>query len=199
LTFPAIAPGRNQNKCLGLSSPYGSRYFPTSAQNSKEEIQMQISIDIKVLTFVSSMKEEKARQVIAQTTKVMINGELIDGELIDVNPVEETITVEVPTDLGDGPLVIVLVNKEGETVAPLLYDQEAGEFPPKEEDGDQGDPYEEIVEAIGKLADPVIKDGFANVVAAIGSLTDPVIKEGFVYVAAAIEKSRQKRAGRGRS
>ena len=50
------------------------------------------------------------RQIIEQTTKVRINWR----KPIDVKPKNDRITVEVPTDLGDGPLVIALMNEDGE-------------------------------------------------------------------------------------
>jgi hypothetical protein len=91
---------------------------------------MQIEIDIGVLKSVSSMKEDKARQIIDQTTKVMINWRTP----IDVRPVNQRITVEAPTNLGNGPLGIVLLNNDGAIVAELGYDQERKKFPPQEEE-----------------------------------------------------------------
>jgi hypothetical protein len=124
---------------------------------------MPIKIDIEVFRSVSSMNDNKIRQIIDQTTKVIFNGE----KPLEVKPVNETITVEVPTNLGDGrPLVIVLMNEKGETLAELGYDQEAGNFPQNKQDGDQDGPYEVIVKAIDKLA-PVIEKGFIDIVAAI--------------------------------
>ena len=76
------------------------------------------------------MSEDKARQIIDQTTKVMINWKT----LIDVKPENKRITVEVPTDHGEDPLIIVLMNKEGKTVTALAYDQKAKKFPQQEED-----------------------------------------------------------------
>jgi hypothetical protein len=93
---------------------------------------MQIEIDIEVLKSVSSMKEDKARQIIDQTKKVMNDWRTP----IDVTPVNQRITMEAPTDLGDGPLVIVLMNKDAETMAELGYDQERKKFPPREEEGE---------------------------------------------------------------
>jgi hypothetical protein len=105
LTFPAIA--ACTDKCLGAGSL--DRYF-TSAQN-QEEIQMQIPIDIEVLKSVHAMTDDEARQIIDQTTKVTIT------KSIDVKPERHKITLEAPTDLGDGPWEIALVNKDGGTLA----------------------------------------------------------------------------------
>jgi hypothetical protein len=96
---------------------------------------MPIEIDTKALRSVGSMNEDKAGQIIDQTRKVVIGGK----EPIDVKPVHKKITVEVPAnlDVGVGPLVIVLVNKEGKTVAVLPYDREAKEFLKQEDEEDE--------------------------------------------------------------
>jgi hypothetical protein len=98
---------------------------------------MPIEIDTKALRSVSSMNEDKAGQIIDQTRKVVIGGK----EPVDVKPVHKKITVEVPAnlDVGVGPLVIVLVNKEGKTVAVLPYDREAKEFLKQEDEEDEED------------------------------------------------------------
>jgi len=95
---------------------------------------MPIEIDTKFLRSVSSMKEDKAGQIIDQTRKVVIGRE----KPIDVEPVDKRITVEVPPNLGVGSWVIVLINKEGKTLAVLPYDQEAKKIL-KQEDEDKED------------------------------------------------------------
>jgi hypothetical protein len=96
------------------------------------EINM-VEINIEVLRYVLSMKEEKARQIINQTTKVVLNW----NPAIDVEPKNENITVNVPTSLGDDPLVIVLINKAGKTLAVLGYDQKAEEFAQQVQEEDE--------------------------------------------------------------
>jgi hypothetical protein len=68
--------------------------------------------------------EGLGREIIEQTTKVRIYG----GEPIDVKPKNNRMSVEVPTDLGDSPLVIAFMNEKGKTLAELGYDQKAREF-----------------------------------------------------------------------
>jgi hypothetical protein len=89
-----------------------------------------VEINIEVLRSVRSMSEDKARQIIDQTTKVILNFKT----LIDVKQVNKRIAVEVPTHLGEDPLIIVLMNKEMKTVAALGYDQKEKKFPQQEED-----------------------------------------------------------------
>jgi hypothetical protein len=89
-----------------------------------------VEINIEVLRSVRSMSEDKARQMIDQTTKVILNWKT----LIDVKPVNKRITVEVPTHHGEDPLIIVLMNKEMKTVTALGYDQKEKKFPQQEED-----------------------------------------------------------------
>jgi hypothetical protein len=89
-----------------------------------------VEINIEVLRSVRSMKEDKAQQIIDQTTKAILNWKM----LIDVKHGNKKITVEVPTDLGEDPLIIVLMNKEMKTVAALAYDQKEKQFPQQEED-----------------------------------------------------------------
>ncbi|KRR14914.1 hypothetical protein CQ12_32245 [Bradyrhizobium jicamae] len=64
-------------------------------------------------------------EIIGQIKKVRIFG----GEPIVVNPKNNRITVEVPTDVGDGPFFIAFMDEEGKTLAELIYDQKAKEFP----------------------------------------------------------------------
>jgi hypothetical protein len=114
-----------------------------------------IDINISVLTSVNSMKEDEAGKIIQQTDKAMINWKLVEVQhKNDKKHPGPYVTVTVPAGLGDGPWFIVLVNKEGETIASLGYDPIAEKFPAKEEDEDQSDPYKEIVKAIGTLATP---------------------------------------------
>ena len=77
---------------------------------------MQIQIDIEVLKSVRSMTEDKARQIIDQTKKVRNDSKTP----IDVTPVNQRITVEAPTDLGDGPLVIDLLTNAGDPGSPRI-------------------------------------------------------------------------------
>lgn len=78
---------------------------------------MQIPIDVEILKSVLSMKEDDARKIIDQTTKVIIM------KPIDVKREKHKITLEAPTDLSDDPWTIDLVNKDGGTVAQLDSDQ----------------------------------------------------------------------------
>jgi hypothetical protein len=84
---------------------------------------MQIPIEVEDLKSVLSIDDEAARQIIDQTKGVRIN---------DYTPIEwerknQTITVKVPTNLGDGLLIIGLINEHGETTT-LAYDQKTKEF-----------------------------------------------------------------------
>jgi hypothetical protein len=94
-----------------------------------------VEINIEVLRSVRSMKEDKAQQIISQTTKVILNWETI----IDVKPVNKKITVDVPTHLREDPLIIVLMNKEVKAMAALGYDQKEKKFPQQEEDEEDED------------------------------------------------------------
>jgi hypothetical protein len=85
---------------------------------------MEIKIGSDVLSSVRSMKEDQALQIIDQTAKVRIEG----NKPVDVKRVEKGIVVDVPTNLDHGPLVIILMNREGKTLALLGYDQKAEEF-----------------------------------------------------------------------
>lgn len=92
-----------------------------------------VEINIEVLRSVRSMKEDKAQQIIDQTTKAILNWKT----LIDVKRVnEKSIIVEVPTNLDEDLLIIVLMNKEVKTVAALGYDQKEKKFLQQEEDED---------------------------------------------------------------
>jgi hypothetical protein len=83
-----------------------------------------VEINIEALRSVRSMKEDKARQIINETTKVILNWET----LIDVKPANERITVDVPHHLHEHPLIIVLMNKERKAMAALGYDQKEENF-----------------------------------------------------------------------
>jgi hypothetical protein len=92
-----------------------------------------VEINIEVLRSVRSMKEDKARQIIDETTKVLLNWET----LIDVKPANKRITVDVPHHLREHPLIIVLMNKEMKAVAALGYDQKEKKFPQQEADEEE--------------------------------------------------------------
>jgi hypothetical protein len=92
-----------------------------SEKSAVKETQMQIEINTEVLKTVLSMKDDEARQKIDQTKRVRINGDT----LIDVEPKNQTITVEAPT--GDGLVIIDLINKDGATTT-LAYDLKAKKF-----------------------------------------------------------------------
>lgn len=75
----------------------------------------QIEIGAKVLNSVRAMTEKDAQQIIAQTKSVKIN---VAGKttLEKVTPEKQKITVPVPvpTNLGEGQLVVIeLINKDG--------------------------------------------------------------------------------------
>jgi hypothetical protein len=94
-----------------------------TAKSAVKETQMKIEINTEVLKTVLSMKDDQARQKIDQTKRVRINGDT----LIDVEPKNQTITLEAPTNLGDGLVIIDLINKEGATTT-LAYDLKAKKF-----------------------------------------------------------------------
>jgi hypothetical protein len=82
-----------------------------------------VKVSIEVLKSACSMKEYRARQIIEETTNVVLNWKT----LIDVKPANETITVNVPHDLREHPLIIVLM-KEINPMAALGYDQKKANF-----------------------------------------------------------------------
>jgi hypothetical protein len=84
---------------------------------------VQIPIDVEDLKSVLSIDDEAARQIIDQTKEVRIN---------ETTPIEwkrenQRITVTVPTNLGDGLLIIDLIDEHGGTTT-LAYDQKAKKF-----------------------------------------------------------------------
>ncbi|WP_407158173.1 hypothetical protein [Bradyrhizobium sp. STM 3557] len=83
-----------------------------------------VKVSTEVLKSACSMKENKARKIIEETTKVVLNWKT----LVDVKPANESITVNVPHDLREDPLIIVLMNKEMKPVAALGYDQKEAHF-----------------------------------------------------------------------
>jgi hypothetical protein len=96
-------------------------------------MQMRIQIDIEVLKSVHAVTEEEARQIINQTKRVRINQDTLiepaspkDGfkwKRMD----NQSITVEAPPNLGDGLLVIDLINEHGGATT-LVYDLKAKKF-----------------------------------------------------------------------
>jgi hypothetical protein len=109
-----------------------------------------MEIDISVLESVSSVTDDEAKKIIAQTAKAMINGK--PAEVI--NKTDSSITVEEPPDRGQAPWFIIFTTEKGETVVSFVYDRKLKKFPPKEEE-DQSDPYDEIVKVIGRVADAI--------------------------------------------
>jgi hypothetical protein len=93
---------------------------------------MGIRVNGEILRSVRAMDENQAQQIIDQTTKAMINGKPTNMQRVD----NDTITVDVPANVGDGPLVIVLMSNKGKAVAVLGYDQEKETFAQQEEDED---------------------------------------------------------------
>ena len=94
---------------------------------------MQIPINIEVLKSVHPMTEDEARQIIDQTEKVRIN----EGTLIGVKKSEnQRIIVEAPTNLGDGLLIVDLINKYG-GITTLAYDLKAKKFLQQEEEEEE--------------------------------------------------------------
>ena len=91
---------------------------------------MQITINIEVLKSVQAMTEDEARHTIEQTERVRIN----EGPLTGVKkPENQKITVEAPTNLGDGPLIIDLIDKHG-GITTLAYDLKEKKFLQQEGD-----------------------------------------------------------------
>jgi hypothetical protein len=96
-------------------------------------MQMQIQIDIKVLKSIHAVTEEEARQIINQTKRVRINQETLIEPASPKDGFEwkrmddQSITVEAPPNLGDGLLVIDLINEYG-GVTTLVYDLKAKKF-----------------------------------------------------------------------
>jgi hypothetical protein len=94
---------------------------------------MQIQIDIEVLKSIHAVTEERARQIINQTERVRIN----ENTLLELaspkdgfeweRMANQSITVEAPPNLGDGLLVIDLINEYG-GVTTLVYDLKAKKF-----------------------------------------------------------------------
>jgi hypothetical protein len=83
-----------------------------------------VEINIEDLRSFRSIKEDKARQIINETTKVVLNWETPIG----VTPASERITVDVPDHLREHPLIIVLMNKAMKAMAALGYDQKEKKF-----------------------------------------------------------------------
>ncbi|MCK1447893.1 hypothetical protein IVB34_35860 [Bradyrhizobium sp. 2] len=97
---------------------------------AKKIIQKPITIDIEVLESVHAMTEDKARETIGQTRSVRINEDTPKNQKITVTvePENQRITMEAPTDIGDGLLFIDLIDERGAPMATLAYDLKAGEF-----------------------------------------------------------------------
>jgi hypothetical protein len=92
--------------------------------------------------------EGLGREMIEQTTRVRIYG----GQPIDVAPKNNSMSVEVPTDLGDSPLVIAFMNAQGDTLAELGYDQKAQQFRQPMPDPDDTQRQFELALQIGNKA-----------------------------------------------
>ena len=73
------------------------------------------------------MTEKDAQQIIEQTKRVKIN--VVDKiTLKDVTLKNQKITVQAPTDLGEGLLVVIdLINKDWGKIITLAYDVKANE------------------------------------------------------------------------
>ena len=100
---------------------------------------MQIPIDIEVLKSVLSIDDKAAGQMIDKTTRVRIN----ENTLLELNRqkdgytlerMDQRITVEAPNNLGDGLLVIDLINEHGGIITTLAYDLKAKKFRREEEE-----------------------------------------------------------------
>jgi hypothetical protein len=94
---------------------------------------MQIPIDVEGLKSVLSIDDKAAQQIIEQTDRLRINENTLvepkcqkDGFTWEC--MDQRITVEAPTNLGDGLLVIELIDKPGGTIKTLVYDLKAGKF-----------------------------------------------------------------------
>jgi hypothetical protein len=130
---------------------------------------MDILISEQKLSDVNSMPPNKPKEIIDSTKGATVNGN--KAKVKDVT--ENSITLEVSADLGDGPYLIVLTKEPsgGEILALLGYDRKTQTLLPKKEE-DQINPYNEIVEAINHVAkateeSPEIKKGFDQVADAI--------------------------------
>ena len=94
---------------------------------------MQIPINIEVLKSVLAKTEDEARQIIDQTKRVRIN----EGTLVDAKkPENQRIIVEAPANLGDGLLIIDLINEHG-AITTLAYDLKAKKFRQQEEEEEE--------------------------------------------------------------
>ena len=105
---------------------------------AKRIIQKPITIDVQILKSVHAMTEDKARQIIEETKKVRINGDTLiesdsqkDGftcERMD----DQRITLDAPTNLGDGLVVIDLISERGGDTT-LVYDLKSKKIRQREE------------------------------------------------------------------
>jgi hypothetical protein len=142
IDIPVIAACTNKDKC---PDGWCTAAACLSVPKSWEQIPMEI--DISILKSVSSVTDDEAQKIIAQTAKAMINGKPAKV----INKTDSSITIEEPPDPGQAPWFIVFTTEKGETVVSFVYDRKLKKFPPKEEE-DQSDPYDEIVKVIGRVA-----------------------------------------------
>lgn len=91
----------------------------------KKGVVAPIEIGTEVLRSVRAMTEKDALQIIVQTKRVKIN--VVDEiTLKDVTLKNQKITVQAPTDLGEGLLVVIdLINERWGKIITLAYDVKA--------------------------------------------------------------------------
>jgi len=109
---------------------------------------MQILIDIEALQSVLSVDDKGAGLMIDDTDRVRIN----ENVLIELNGQEDgytfkrmdqRITLETSDKLGDGLLVIDLINKHGGFISTLAYDLKTREFRKEQEEEEEVSPRKE--------------------------------------------------------
>jgi len=94
---------------------------------------MQIPIDVKVLKSALSIDDKAAQQIIDKTRGVRIDE---DTPIVPKKPDNHTITVEAPTNLGDGLLVIDLIDEHGGTIT-IAYDLKEKKFRQQEDEDEE--------------------------------------------------------------
>jgi hypothetical protein len=116
----------------------------------------EITISTDSITLMPHVTEAKAKKIIAEAKKALIDGHPAN----ETDRTETSITIQVPSGLGDDSRIIVLTTEKDQIVAVLSYNPETRQFSimneDEEEEEDEPSSHANIISAIDKAAATIV-------------------------------------------
>jgi hypothetical protein len=115
----------------------------------------EITISTDSITLMPHVTEAKAKKIIAEAKKALIDGHPAN----ETDRTETSITIQVPSGLGDDSRIIVLTTEKDQIVAVLSYNPETRQFSimnEDEEEEDEPSSHANIISAIDKAAATIV-------------------------------------------